>query len=63
VVVEEVSVVDVLYYCNFGNSHVSQVCRVVGDTFGDGGEFGRWSTPVIYDTLLLMRWYVRDGRK
>jgi hypothetical protein len=54
VVVEEVSVVDVLYYCNFGNSHVSQVCRVVGDTFGNGSEFGRWSTAVIYDTLLLI---------
>ena len=62
-VVEEVSVVDVLYYCNFGNSHVSQVCKVMDDTFGDGSEFGWWGVAVIYDTLLLMRWYVRYGRK
>jgi len=62
-VVEEVSIVDVLYYCNFGNSHVSQVCKVMDNTFGDGGEFGRRIVAVIYDTLLLMRWYVRYGRK
>jgi hypothetical protein len=54
VVVKEVSVVDVLYYCNFGNSHVSQVCKVMDDTFGDGGEFGWWIVAVIYDSLLLM---------
>jgi hypothetical protein len=33
------------------------------DTFGDGGEFGWWIIAVIYDSLLLMRWFVRCGRK